>query len=42
MVLTGYHVLSESDYAWLTVEINKIATECCEGRIVSVSDGDIL
>lgn len=32
-------LLTEDDYLWLTTKIKEIATECCQGRIVSVLEG---
>jgi len=31
--------LLEEDFAWLTVEIKKVAEECCDGRIISSLEG---
>jgi acetoin utilization deacetylase AcuC-like enzyme len=31
--------LEESDYAWVTTEILRIAAECCRGRVASVLEG---
>ncbi len=31
--------LTEADFAWATVKLAKLASECCEGRIVSVLEG---
>lgn len=35
----GYGCLSESDFAYLTGEVLKIANTVCEGRVISVLEG---
>ena len=31
--------LGEADYRWITREICDLATDCCQGRVVSVLEG---
>lgn len=32
-------MLDEQDFAWVTRELHKVATTCCDGRVVSVLEG---
>ncbi len=36
--LAGLNLLEE-DFAWITAELKSVATECCEGRLVSMLEG---
>ena len=31
--------LQDEDYRWVTLELKKLANECCQGRIVSMLEG---